>query len=96
MTDTTDTTNTTDTTDTVNVSDSSDQTLNQQPDPQTILCKVVDVNLAIQNSFKRFIEADSKTLEDLVLFLREEMSHLELFAPNLTSESAQELFQTTT
>jgi len=51
------------------------------PDPSTILCRVVDVNQAIQNSFQRFMDAEAKSLEDLALLLREEMSQIELFAP---------------
>jgi len=51
------------------------------PDPSTILCRVIDVNQAIQNSFKRFMEVEAKSLEDLALLLREEMSQIELFAP---------------
>jgi len=52
-----------------------------EPNPDTILCKVVDVNLAIQNSFKKFLDAEDKTLETLANILRDEMSQIELFAP---------------
>jgi len=52
------------------------------PDPSTILCRVVDVNTAIQNSFRRFLESEGKTLEDLANLIREEMSQMELFIPN--------------
>jgi len=58
------------------------------PDPRTILCRVVDVNTAISNSFQRFIEAESKTLDDLASLLREEMSQLELFVPTAPVDSA--------
>jgi hypothetical protein len=57
------------------------------PDPNTILCRVMDVNKAISNSFQRFIEAESKTLDDLANFLREEMSQLELFVPNAVTDT---------
>jgi hypothetical protein len=53
----------------------------QEPDPSTILCRIVDVNVAIQNSFQRFLEGETKTLEDLANLMREEMSKIELFAP---------------
>lgn len=53
------------------------------PDPSTILCRVIDVNMAIQNSFRRFLETEGKTLEDLANFIREEMSQVELFAPTI-------------
>jgi hypothetical protein len=56
------------------------------PDPSTILCRVIDVNAAIQNSFKRFLDAEGKTLEDLAMLLREEMSTMELFAPQTTPQ----------
>lgn len=58
--------------------------LTSGPDPNTILCRIVDVNSAIQQSFQRFVEAENKTLEDLANIMREEMSKIELFAP--TSE----------
>lgn len=56
------------------------------PDPHNILCRIVDVNSAIQNSFQRFIESENKSLEDLANLLREEMSKIELFAPNISQE----------
>lgn len=51
-------------------------------DPSTILCRIVDVNAAIQNSFQRFLQSEGKTLEELANLMREEMSQLELFAPS--------------
>lgn len=57
------------------------QTGTHEPDPSTILCRIVDVNGAIQNSFQRFLEGETKTLEDLANLMREEMSKIELFAP---------------
>lgn len=60
----------------------------QGPDPSTILCRVVDVNQAIQNTFKKFLDAEGKTLEDLANTLREEMSQIELFAPATESETS--------
>jgi len=60
------------------------------PDPRNVLCRVVDVNSAIQNSFQRFLQTESKTLEDLATFLSEEMSKMELFVPNMTTETTQD------
>jgi len=54
----------------------------EQTDPRLILCRVVDVNQAIQSSFTRFIESENKSLEDLAMLLREEMSRIELFVPS--------------
>lgn len=51
------------------------------PDPSTILCRIVDVNNAIQLSFQRFLQSENKTLEDLATLMQEEMSKIELFAP---------------
>ena len=51
------------------------------PDPRTILCRVVDVNSAIQNSFMKFLETEGKTLEDLASLIRDELGQMELFAP---------------
>jgi hypothetical protein len=51
------------------------------PDPRTILCRVVDVNGAIQNSFMKFLETEGKTLEDLASLIRDELGQMELFAP---------------
>lgn len=51
------------------------------PDPSTILCRIIDVNNAIQQSFQRFLQSESKTLEDLAAMMQEEMSKIELFAP---------------
>ena len=55
------------------------------PDPKTILCRVMDVNSAIQTSFKKFVESDNKTLDDLANILRDEMSKMELFVPQANS-----------
>lgn len=52
------------------------------PDPSTILCRIVDVDTAIQNSFQRFLGSEGKTLEELANLIREELSKMELFAPN--------------
>jgi len=60
------------------------------PDPSTILCRVIDVNSAIQSSFTRFMDFETKTLEDFATLLRDEMSKIELFAPNLTSDSSDQ------
>lgn len=52
------------------------------PDPTTILCRIVDVNSAIQNSFKRFLDSESQSLDDFAGLLREELTKIELFAPS--------------
>lgn len=59
------------------------------PDPRNILCRVVDVNGAIQNSFMRFVESENKSLEDLAMLLRDEMSKIELFAPTLVNDKTE-------
>ena len=66
-----------------NMSDTT-ETQTVGPDPSTILCRVVDVNNAIHNSFQKFIEAESKTLEDLASLIRDELGQMELFAPQTT------------
>lgn len=58
-------------------------TTTTEPDPSTVLCRIVDVNGAIQTSFQRFVEIETKTLEELANLLREEMSKIELFVPNV-------------
>jgi hypothetical protein len=63
-------------------------TQQQGSDPSTILCSVVDINQAIQNTFKKFLNTEGKTLEDLANMLREEMSQIELFAPATESETS--------
>ena len=66
----------------------SDETTQQTgPDPSTVLCRVVDVNQAIQDAFQKFIEAESKSLEELAHALRDELSKMELFAPAQAEES---------
>jgi len=56
-------------------------TTTTEPEPSTVLCRIVDVNGAIQTSFQRFVESETKTLEELTNLMREEMSKIELFAP---------------
>jgi hypothetical protein len=58
-------------------------------DPSTILCRIVDVNTAIQKSFQKFLETESKTLDDLASFLRDELAQLELFAPQIAQEKPE-------
>lgn len=58
------------------------ENLSQGPDPQTVLCKVIDVEAALGRSFQRFIEEKKGSLEDLVGIAREELSKMELFIPN--------------
>lgn len=61
------------------------ETETEGPDSSTILCRIVDVNNAIQNSFKKFLDSESKTLDDMANLLREEMSQIELFAPTISN-----------
>lgn len=56
------------------------------PDPRTILCRVVDVEMALGRSFQRFVEEQKGSLEDLMNLAREEFSKMELFTPS-SSES---------
>lgn len=56
------------------------------PDPSTILCRIVDVNNAIQNTFKRFLDSEGQSLDELATLLREELSKVELFAPSSPDE----------
>ena len=58
-----------------------------QPDPSIILCRVIDVNNAIQNTFQKFLSAEGKTLEDLANILKDEMSTIELFAPQVDNST---------
>lgn len=58
----------------------SDVNADSQPDPRDILCRVVDVNNAIQSSFQKFVELEKKSLDDLVVLLRDELSQIEFFA----------------
>jgi len=59
------------------------------PDPATILCRIVDVNNAIQQSFQRFLQTENKTLDELAELMRDEMSRIELFAPAHEPTTAQ-------
>jgi len=61
------------------------------PDPSTILCRIVDVNNAIQNTFKRFLDSEGQSLDELATFLREELSKIELFAPSSTEDQQEQL-----
>ena len=60
--------------------------LTESPDPQTILCRIVDVNSAIQTSFQKFVESENKTLDGLAETLRNELSKLELFIPTSSQQ----------
>jgi len=56
------------------------------PDPSTILCRILDVNNAIQNTFKRFLDSEGQSLDELATLLREELSKIELFVPTTQDE----------
>ena len=63
-----------------------DDTVHNQ---QNVLCRVTDVNKSIQTSFQRFLQTESKTLEDLANFIGEEMSKMELFVPSTTLQTEE-------
>jgi len=67
---------------------STEQTEQQANTPtrQDLLCRVVDVELSLLNAFKRFVEEEKSSLEDMMNLAREELSKMELFAPK-TSDS---------
>lgn len=76
----------------------SDNVQNQQQqddqpsfDRDKILCRVVDVEQALLSSFKRFVEENKASLEDLMLIAKEELSKMELFAPKLTDDASDEI-----
>jgi len=56
-----------------------------QVDPRNVLCRVVDVNSAIQDAFQKFVNSEKKSLDELAEVLREELSQIEFFAPSDTS-----------
>jgi len=66
------------------------------PDIRTILCRVVDVNTAIQSSFMKFLESEGKTLEDLATLIKDELGQMELFAPQTTTAETTTAETTTT
>ena len=64
---------------------SNEQTQLTNPDPRIVLCRVVDVDGAVQATFKRFIDEQKTSLDDFANIIREELSKMELFVPtNLT------------
>ena len=64
---------------------SNEQTQLTNPDPRSVLCRVVDVDGAVQATFKRFIDEQKTSLDDFANIIREELSKMELFVPtNLT------------
>jgi hypothetical protein len=50
---------------------------------------VVDVDSAVQNTFKRFIEEEKTSLEDFSSIIREELSKMELFVPTGASTDTE-------
>jgi len=55
---------------------------------QDLLCRVVDVESALLQAFRRFVEEQKSSLEDMMNLSREELSKMELFAPQF-DESEQ-------
>lgn len=75
---------------------STDQTETQaaeQPSTQRqeLLCRVVDVELSLLTAFKRFVEEEKSSLEDMMNLAREELSKMELFAPKVTDDTSDEV-----
>jgi hypothetical protein len=68
---------------------SNEQNQSTGPDPRTVLCRVVDVDSAVQNTFKRFIEEEKTSLEDFSSIIREELSKMELFVPTGASTDTE-------
>lgn len=69
------------------MSEATNETSDSVPNPNVVLCRVVDVNMALQNAFQSFLKAEGKTLDDLATLLRDELAKLELFVPSNTSET---------
>ena len=65
------------------MSETTEEQVATGPDPRTILCRVVDVEIALGRSFQRFVEEQKGSLEDLMNLAREEFSKMELFTPSL-------------
>lgn len=66
----------------------------QQADALTrkdLLCRVVDVEFSLLAAFKRFVEEEKSSLEDMMQLAREELSKMELFAPKVTDDTAEEI-----
>lgn len=58
---------------------------------QELLCRVVDVELSLLTAFKRFVEEEKSSLEDMMNLAREELSKMELFAPRVTDDTSDEV-----
>lgn len=58
---------------------------------ETLLCRVVDVESSLLSAFKRFVEEEKKSLEDMMNLAREELSKMDLFAPKVTDDTSDEL-----
>lgn len=67
------------------------QTETQSAQRQELLCRVVDVELSILSAFKRFVDEEKSTLEDMMNLAREELSKMELFAPKVTDDSTDDI-----
>lgn len=58
---------------------------------QELLCRVVDVELSLLTAFKRFVEEEKSSLEDMMNLAREELSKMELFAPRVIDDTSDEV-----
>ena len=67
------------------------QTETQTAQRQELLCRVADVELSILSAFKRFVDEEKSTLEDMMNLAREELSKMELFAPKVTDDSTDDI-----
>lgn len=58
---------------------------------QELLCRVVDVEFSLLTAFKRFVEEEKSSLEDMMNLAREELSKMELFAPKVNDDTSDEV-----
>lgn len=58
---------------------------------QELLCRVVDVEFSLLAAFRRFVEEEKSSLEDMMNLAREELSKMELFAPKVADDTAEEV-----
>lgn len=57
---------------------------------EVVLCRLNDVNTAIHNSFQKLIESETKSLQELADSLREELSKMDLFVSQESSEETED------
>jgi hypothetical protein len=57
----------------------SDESQQQQIDPNLIGCRIVDVHVALQNAFTSFAQGGDDTLEGLARKIHESLSEMPVF-----------------